>query len=246
MTTPDMTPLLRAVLLAPADDGLRLIYADALDEAGDHDRAEFIRVQCELAEIPARETYSREPHWIPRGEPAYKEWQRQDALRARESRLADLHCNAHGGWASEYDLLLAGWTMYVGDQTAAYHGPSVRWRRGLIAEVEADWEWYRDSAAVLFSNCPVQCAFLVDKRPQFFEFSLSKRNKVRGWSWISYVMDDEPDAVPSAVLETAREVCPQAEKYPGRLVYDSEAEAVAALSDLLVEYGRRRAGLESL
>lgn len=24
MTTPDMTPLLRAVLLAPADDGLRL------------------------------------------------------------------------------------------------------------------------------------------------------------------------------------------------------------------------------
>lgn len=50
--------LMRAILSAPADDAPRLIYADWLDEcAGERGeplprpRAEFIRVQCELAAI---------------------------------------------------------------------------------------------------------------------------------------------------------------------------------------------------
>jgi uncharacterized protein (TIGR02996 family) len=40
-----LRPLLDAILANPADDGARLVYADALDEAGDHERAEFVRVQ---------------------------------------------------------------------------------------------------------------------------------------------------------------------------------------------------------
>jgi uncharacterized protein (TIGR02996 family) len=44
-------PFLEAVRAAPDDDGPRLVYADWLDERGDHDRAEFIRVQCELARL---------------------------------------------------------------------------------------------------------------------------------------------------------------------------------------------------
>lgn len=42
---------LRAILDAPDDVGLRLSYADWLDERGDP-RGEFIRVQCELASLP--------------------------------------------------------------------------------------------------------------------------------------------------------------------------------------------------
>jgi uncharacterized protein (TIGR02996 family) len=45
----DNTAFLRAVLEHPDDDGPRLVYADWLDEQGQADRAEFIRVQCELA-----------------------------------------------------------------------------------------------------------------------------------------------------------------------------------------------------
>lgn len=41
--------LLRAVIADPADDLARLAYADALEEAGQDARAEFIRVQVELA-----------------------------------------------------------------------------------------------------------------------------------------------------------------------------------------------------
>ncbi|HJZ92315.1 MAG TPA: TIGR02996 domain-containing protein [Gemmataceae bacterium] len=51
----DCAALLAAIREAPDDDAPRLVYADWLDEHGQPERAEFIRVQCELArhESPA-------------------------------------------------------------------------------------------------------------------------------------------------------------------------------------------------
>lgn len=46
----DESDLLAAVLANPADDHVRLVYADWLQENGQEDRAEFIRVQVELAQ----------------------------------------------------------------------------------------------------------------------------------------------------------------------------------------------------
>ena len=45
----DREPFLRAIQEAPDDDTPRLVYADWLEENGDPDRAEFVRVQCDLA-----------------------------------------------------------------------------------------------------------------------------------------------------------------------------------------------------
>src|SRR5688572_19054059 len=42
---------LRAILENPDDDTPRLIYADWLDDNGDPTRAEFIRLQCDLARL---------------------------------------------------------------------------------------------------------------------------------------------------------------------------------------------------
>jgi uncharacterized protein (TIGR02996 family) len=47
----DRDALLRAIIENPADDAPRLVYADWLDEHGDPARAEFIRLQVELAGI---------------------------------------------------------------------------------------------------------------------------------------------------------------------------------------------------
>src|SRR4051812_42610458 len=50
--------LLRAIRDNPEDDSLRLVYADWLEEHGGPaglERAEFIRVQCELERLPADE-----------------------------------------------------------------------------------------------------------------------------------------------------------------------------------------------
>lgn len=49
---------LQSIIEAPDDDTPRLICADWLDDQGQHDRATFIRVQCELAQ--ARQGDSRQ------------------------------------------------------------------------------------------------------------------------------------------------------------------------------------------
>src|SRR5262249_4725627 len=67
----------RAAFLAdiradPDDDAPRLIYADWLHEHGDADRAEFIRLQCELARLGAADP-------------------RRPALEQREGELLEAH-----------------------------------------------------------------------------------------------------------------------------------------------------------
>lgn len=48
--TPDERPFIEAILCDPAADLPRLVYADWLEER-DSDRAEFVRVQCRIAEL---------------------------------------------------------------------------------------------------------------------------------------------------------------------------------------------------
>jgi uncharacterized protein (TIGR02996 family) len=43
---------LRDICEHPEDDAPRLVYADWLEEHGNPERAEFIRVQCRLAALP--------------------------------------------------------------------------------------------------------------------------------------------------------------------------------------------------
>jgi uncharacterized protein (TIGR02996 family) len=76
--------LLRAVLADPDDDAPRLIYADWLDEQGQCERAEFIRVQVALArmapdDLRRRELARRERRfvtrgWVPPLPPLLREW----------------------------------------------------------------------------------------------------------------------------------------------------------------------------
>jgi len=51
----DEAALLAAILAFPDEDTPRLIYADWLQEHGQEERAEFVRVQCELAKLPEPE-----------------------------------------------------------------------------------------------------------------------------------------------------------------------------------------------
>jgi uncharacterized protein (TIGR02996 family) len=51
----DGAALLRAICEHPGEDTPRLIYADWLEENGDTDRAEFIRTQCLLTQLPPGE-----------------------------------------------------------------------------------------------------------------------------------------------------------------------------------------------
>src|SRR5262249_3447796 len=60
---PSAQGFLNAILDAPDDDTVRLVFADWLEEHGNPERADFIRVQCELArgveDAERRETLCR-------------------------------------------------------------------------------------------------------------------------------------------------------------------------------------------
>jgi uncharacterized protein (TIGR02996 family) len=89
---PDLDPyLLRAVLADPADDDTRMVAADWLEEHGDPARAEFIRVQVELAELQAVRGMA-DP------EKTYTGRKLLATLRRREQELAEKYGHA---WVAE-------------------------------------------------------------------------------------------------------------------------------------------------
>src|SRR5262245_43545193 len=67
--------LLAAIRAAPKDDAPRLVYADWLDERGQPEWAEFIRVQCELARREQLQSHT--------GDDIVALWHREDELLAK-------------------------------------------------------------------------------------------------------------------------------------------------------------------
>jgi uncharacterized protein (TIGR02996 family) len=57
---PQQEAFLQAIIESPADDTPRLVYADWLDDHGQPDRAEFIRVQIDLARLADHDLRRRE------------------------------------------------------------------------------------------------------------------------------------------------------------------------------------------
>jgi uncharacterized protein (TIGR02996 family) len=78
---------LRAIFDAPDDDTPRLVYADFLQENGEDDRAEFIRVQCELArgqdqwDERCNELQVREWELLDRLQPERRSWEPHERER---------------------------------------------------------------------------------------------------------------------------------------------------------------------
>src|SRR5262245_15977158 len=75
MSAADRAAFLRAICANPDDDLPRLVFADWLDEHGEPERAEFIRVQIEFARLSAAG---------PKGDELKA---RLDELKAREKHL---------------------------------------------------------------------------------------------------------------------------------------------------------------
>jgi uncharacterized protein (TIGR02996 family) len=80
--------LMQAILSAPDDDSLRLIMADRLDEAGDHDRSSFVRIQCRLAVLPGCQVEGKVVNW-------------QSPMRACRDVFPDPHDG--NGWGPHCD-----------------------------------------------------------------------------------------------------------------------------------------------
>lgn len=167
--------LLRAILDAPDDDLPRLIYADWLDEHGEPARAEFIRVQCELAHC-SRCGGDGTAHGTDRP----FEWSGPAsypgvcpgcaALRRRERELLDgQHCNARGctnrlAWAAP----VSAWTT--------------TFVRGFVSTVRLPAADFLTHADAILDACPIRGRnHGTAEKPEYPEFSRDGVVRLTTW-----------------------------------------------------------------
>ena len=218
----------------PGDDTPRLVFADWLDEHGQEERAEFIRVQCELA--TPRLPYSP---WCKRCGRVFEqcscsdksihppEMQRLYALRRREQELESAP--------------RALWTRWCAPLTDL--GPDVAWtvRRGFVAEVRCPLDvWLRSGPGVVTSQ-PVTGVGLTDREPLRLEFTPE-------WAWMPVFTPYSLGQVPWGLANfLGAGGCRT--RLAGMLLFytaPSREGAVAALSYACVAWARELAGLPPL
>jgi uncharacterized protein (TIGR02996 family) len=112
--------LLEAILAEPEEDGPRLIYADWLDEHGgpaERDRAEFIRVQMELASLPERDPRRKE---LQQREGALWKAHREEWLDHVPAHLRKRDIRFQRGFLEELHLSPRDWNKH-GPRLFAHH-----------------------------------------------------------------------------------------------------------------------------
>lgn len=130
----DGDALLRAILAQPDEDTPRLMYADWLDENGQPDRAEFIRLQILLYNTP----------FIRKGGPLAV-W--PDPWASRIARAGAM-VQAHGAeWAGPARQL---------SPRLPEHMFGSWFERGFVERVPLDWDVFLAHADEIFAACPIR------------------------------------------------------------------------------------------
>lgn len=127
----DDAAFLAAIIADPEDDSPRLIYADYLDENGECDRAEFIRVQVEVARMkPCRAAKKKLP---PDENCVYC------ALRQRDQELRG--CDSFPSWAPRVIVANVVTSVYT---------------RGFIEVVQSAWLQWGQHGNTITAAAPIR------------------------------------------------------------------------------------------
>jgi uncharacterized protein (TIGR02996 family) len=122
--------LLRAVCEHPDDDTPRLVFADWLQEHGEEKRAEFVRLQIEIAGLPDGK----------------KKLKKQE----REKALLDAHRDA---WA---EPLKSYFAYYYSGIYAHHYAPPVVFRRGFVETIAMDVDGFLEHCEDVFEHAPIR------------------------------------------------------------------------------------------
>jgi uncharacterized protein (TIGR02996 family) len=205
-TDPTLRRLLAAVLADPADDTARLVKADALEDAGDGERAEFIRGQ--IAKVSA--------------DPA---WHGFLCLPERPCKNCRRLSELWGEGAADPD----SWQRRLMTMPEGVEVAPGGIRRGFVAEVRCTLAAFEAHAAALFAAQPIERVVLTDKQPDHVE----REPGFGCWTWHNNEAQQTRYTLPRWLWA----LIPKG-------WFDSETDALDALSAALVTHGRRLARID--
>ena len=250
MTTTDPEhALLRAVLDAPDDDLPRLAYADVLEERGDDARAEFVRVQLELARL--RRLGCHEGEECDATDQCAECGREVEAIRLeyREREMFTSHADSvmwqDGSVVFGVTLpgRVNGWSpTQVSCRLPTGEEARLLFRRGFVERVEMPTDAFLAHAKALFSRHPVTEVMLADREPY---------PNGGGQVWYDVGRDMKSQSVPASVeiptflFRLLSNWLPEY-GFDRWRAYPDEAAALADLSRACVRHGRAEAGLTQL
>lgn len=139
--------LLANVINYPDDDAPRLVYADWLDENGDHTRGEFIRLQCWLALQKGEHCDGYYCETYDDGSTMHVDCR----LRKTRERVGQL-LKTHGSrWDKELPIM------------APY--PEAGYFRGFVESVRCHIDAFVEKAGELFNAAPIRKIYLEGVQP---------------------------------------------------------------------------------
>lgn len=209
--------LLEDILANPLDDGLRLIYADWLEDNGKPERAEFIRVQIGAA---ACKTCGGRSH------------------SAGRPGLACLDCL--GLRRGEHNLLKANGHKWGASDAAvrALQAPKLSWGRGFLNAINCPLQAWLGYGPEVVRLHPIQLLTITDREPYpSYHDSPLTGEPVTVYSWgfgeISGETDDITQAIlPSHVFQRFLK------ENDNRAYFSSREKAVECLGKILLEIAR--------
>jgi uncharacterized protein (TIGR02996 family) len=149
----DEEALLRAVCEEPDDDGPRLVYADWLEEHGNAARAEFIRLQCELAKLPPDPPAS-DNYTILVPNTSMANWSGLPSAIAHRPRLKRRQDELLQAHEAEWLAPLRPWKR----SPQIWH--SFNFVRGFVDYLNVRIKPFIESTTELFAKTPLQRVFL--------------------------------------------------------------------------------------
>lgn len=224
--------LLRAVTLRPDDTDLRLVFADHLEESGDAERAEFVRVQCELEKLMPKGVC---PKCKSYGGPCDTcEFGPIDSLQRRERELlAHHHEQFFDHWLESWRTKVAGTTVEYEDDAGSDF--AVTFRRGFVEAVTLPLALWLQHGRALVKTCPLR-EVVTDRVPQ--DYHNNGDSHIFGW-WREHGRSTRACDIPNEIWTIVAE---SADKVNGLWAdFYSSAAALAALSAACLRLAREGA-----
>ena len=214
-----------AICQEPDKDDVRLIYADFLDERDESVRAEFIRLQIQVARLEAADEVA--------GQKGYRE----DLLK-RVNKLWNEE-GADGDWVIK-DLLPTSsadgagvhWLHWLDQEAGLPQTSNVAcYRRGFVECVQASWDVLDQHLPWLLERHPLTRLVVMDKAPAPIP------GYPPAWAWWRATTGAPPT---NSVAEPVHALLTGHPTHPSAKTYATAPEAQVDLSRALLAYHRQR------